>query len=629
MSIETAIDNLLNTLRGLSTTYRSSAQNLIDDADSAAGAVRSPEVPRLEYDANRQYVGVERAPLPPGVPNVRALAVSVADELQTISGINDKFTSKVPTFSWPEFSYATVPKLRDFTDKPPTLKPLEIPYPDEALAPFTPPTLTAPTPVTVEALAMTPPNLTPLEVAELPDGAADLLTPYQEQLDTILADFSVWREWLRRQGTAAKELSGLIGARLREVIQGSEAALTDTWETQTYQQAQHEALVQRHAGLLELDTSPGSITGVPSGTREFARLSLELRTLQTLMQAAAKTATTRYQEEAQHLRWALQLAMKWSEALADLFADVQAWRLQGIQVALDGAQAALDAALKVLAYKEKELALRARYNDAQLRRLELSVKIERTKLEKLQVQVANNQLIATYNDHQADIDAAATTYVKSRLDLFDAQVTYLLADQEWQKLGYARFEAEVLAYQARVNAMKAEQAALTARIKGDLAKADTELAKAQVYTVTMQAQEANTRALALKSKVQADRMRQVLTEYNAGITAKLAWLRQLDSVVTVAVQALVKGLEAENKVAQIALARQEVEDQDTLTSAWQELRENQLESLRIVQGHSLAVAQAKATGQVIAQGSDIMGTLAKQAYAGLNAIGARESLEEA
>lgn len=627
--LENAIDNLLNTLQSLSTTYRSGATNLINSADNIIQGVKSPDVPNLEYDVNREFVGVQRVPLPPKVKNVSSLVMPHLDDLQSISGINDQFTTEEPEFSWPEFSYDKVSSPSGFTKKAPTPKSLEIESPESELAPFNPPTLTKPAEVSVETLEMTPPGLTPLEIEELPANAADILTPYKEQLNAIMGEFSEWRNWLLQQGTLAQELSALIGTRLRKILEGEETALTDNWETQTFQQMQHEIFMQRHAGLLELDAAPGSITGTPSGLRDYTRLKLELQTLQSLMVAAGKTAVTRYQEESQHLKWALQLALKWTEILAGLFADVQAWKLQGILIAVEGAQAALNATVKVLGLKEKELKLRISYNDAQLSRLGLLVKIERTKLEKLQVQTANNQLIATYNDHQAAIDMAATVYVKSRLDLFDAQITYLLADQEWQKLEYERFEAEVAAYKVSVDAVKAEQLALKARIKGDLALADTELAKAQTYTATLQAQETNVRALAAKSKVQADRMQQILTAYNTEVTAKLAWLKELNSVVNLAVRAIIKEFDAENKVEMIKLARQEVEDQDNLNRAWESLREDQRESLRIVKGHALQVMQAKATGQVISQGSGTLGSLAQAAYAGLNGIGARQIIEEA
>lgn len=627
--IENAINNLLNTLRSLSATYRIGATNLISSADNMIQGVKSPDVPNLEYDVNRQFVGVERTPLPPKVLNISGLVVPQSDHLQSISEINDKFTTKEPTFSWPEFSYNKITSPGDFTKTPSKPNPLEIEYPQDELAPFNPPTLTEPKAVAVESLEMTPPELTPLDIEELPANAFDILTPYKQQLDIILGEFSEWRNWLLQQGTQAQELSALIGTRLRKIIEGSEAALTDNWEVQAFQQAQHEIFMQRYVGLLELDSAPGSITGVPFGLRDYSRIKLELQTLQSLMVAAGKTSLTRYQEESQHLKWALQLALKWSEVLAVLFADVQAWKLQGILIAVEGAQAALDAAIKVLGLKEKELKLRASYNDSQISRLEMMVKIERTKLEKLQVQTANNQLIATYNDHQAAVDTAAAAYVKSHLDLFEAQITYLLADQEWQQLEYEKFNAEVAAYSAKVSAMKAEQLALKARIKGDLALADTELAKAQVYTATLQAQEDNARALAAKSKVQADRMEQILTAYNTEVSAKLAWLKQMDSIVNLAVRAIMKEFDAENKVEMIALARQEVEDQDRLTRAWESLREDQRESLRIVKGHALKVAQAKATGQVISQGAGTLGSLAQAAYAGLNGIGTRQIVEEA
>lgn len=627
--LEDSINNLITTLRDLSSKYRQDATSLVDAADNVIKGVKTPGVPKLEYDVNRQFAGVERVPIPPKVKNVSNLKLPIMDTLQPIMGINDTFTTKAPTFTWPRFAYSSITTVEDFTEKPAKITPLTIKYPDVKFGPFAPPTLTTPKVITVDDIRLTPPTITPLVIDDFPIDSIDLLTPYKEQLDKILVDFSEWRNWLSQQETAAKELSGIIGEKLRKVVTGENSALTDTWENQTYQQETHAILMQRYIDLVSLDKIPGNATGLPTGVRDYARLTVELQALQKTMEASAKTAGVRYQEEVKHLQWALELSLKWSEMLANLFTDLQAWRLQGVEIALDGAEAALAAAVKVLQLKEKELELRTLYNNIQLNRLNLMVKIEKTKLEKLQIKIDNNKLIAVYNEHQIKIDSAAVTYVNNQLELFNSRITYLLAQQEWEELNYASFEADVKAYQARVNAMRAEQNGLKARIKGDLAKADTELAKAKVYVAGLMEKEATAKSLLVKTKAQAATAQQVLTAYNAKNSASLSWLKEVDSVVSLALRAIIRELNAEVQVEQIKLSDQELKDQDRLITAWQKLKENQLESMKVIDGYSLMVTQAKAAGNIIAQGSGTLGSLSQAAYSGLNAIGAREIIEEA
>ena len=626
MSATSAIDSLLGTLRSLSSSYRSSATSLIQAADQAAQTLRTPAADELEYDVDRAAPTYTRVPLPPTLPGVNDLTLPTADDLQNISGIEDRFDGTAPTLTWPNFSYGTITPPAEFTEPVPTIPPLTIRPTVPTLEPFAPPTMTQPSEVLVDELSGEPPNV---PVPSFTTFSGDLFAEYENGLDLLGVDFAAWTTYLSQLRDTLIPVETALQERLRGILTGTEPGLPDSWETKTYEQAQQEAFSQRYAGLDKLDAASGFITGLPSGLRDYARLQLELQTLQSLTQAAAKTANARQQREVQHVQWALDVAIKMADAALELWAQEASWRMKGILLALEGAQATLDVALKVLAFKEKELAMLVRYNETQVRRTEDRVKLEKTKLEKLKFQVANNKLKAIYNQHQAEIDETASAYVETCIRLFEAQVDYLLADQEWRKLGFAAFEAEVLAYQARVKAANAEHAALKARIKGDLARADAELAQAKQYEIEMKAQEANARALLAQTKVRAERIQQTLKAYNMEVAAKLGWLRGVDRVVDIAIRALVQGYEAEVQEQMLLMASQEIEDQDNLATAQREMREDQLALLKTLQIHAVQLDQAAAQGRIMAQGASTLGGIAQAAYAGLNAVGTRELLEEA
>jgi len=627
--VESAIDRLLSKLRNLSSSYRSSATNLIQAADQATQQLKTPDSKDLDFKVTRTSAGIERVPIPPSTPNLTELNLPEQGDLQSLSGIEDRFTAKAPSLSWPNFSYGSIAPPNDFTQTAPSPAPLTVKVTVPPVTAFSPPTLTTPTEITVEALGMKPPTADPLVFADVDEDLKDVLTRYQGQVGSLLEELAPWREWLSQAQANVQILENRVTSSLASILTGKSTALPDIWETQTYQQAQHEAFNQRYAVLESLDTLPGSITGLPSGSRDYPRLKAELQTTQTLAQAAAKTALARQQQEVRHLRWALELAAQWGEATSGIYADAQAWKLQGVNIIVEGAQATLDAAIKVLEFKSKELTLLLRYNELQLRSTEDWIKVERTKLENLQLQIENNKLKNEYNQHQAQIDAAATTYVEAVISLFESQITYLLADQEWRKISYAGFEAEIAAYQSRVQAVRSEHTALKARMNGDMAEAEAELAKAKQYTLALQAQESNAQALLAKTKLSAERVQQVLTGYNTEVSAKIDWLTKLDRATSVAIQALVKEFDAETRVEQIKIAQQELNDQDAIHTEWRNVKADQLELLKTLYLHSIYLKQAEEKGKIMAQGANTLGSLAQAAFSGLNAIGTQSIIEEA
>lgn len=627
MSTEAAIDTLINTLRNLSSSYRNEATSLIENADRAAEAARTPASERLKYDVNRALPPFVRVPLPPTLPGVSDLMLPIADELQDISSINNKFSDEPPNLKWPNFNYTTISPPAEFTTAVPkiaelTIKP-EVPeLEDELNIPET----TQPENITVDSWSGEVPNV---NLPTFPVFSGNFYNEYINGLTLVSGDITKWMAYVDEIRATFAPIESELWTRLQGILTGAEPGLPDSWEAQSYEQIQQEAYNQRYTGIDELDSSRSSITGIPSGSKDYARLKLEVQTLQALAEAASKITNARQEREVQHLQKALEITSRLIDAAFSLWAQEVSWRMQGISLALDGAQETLNVSIKVLESKEKELNLVIRYNEMQVQRVDLKIKIEKTKLEKLRIQVANNKLKITYNQNQAEIDEVATAYVETHIQLYETQIDYLLTDQEWRKLGFAAFEAEVLAYKARVNATQAEHAALRARIKGDMAKADAELAQAKQYEIEMKAQEVNARVLLIKTKNLADLIQQKLTGYNTEVSAKINWLKGVDQVVNIAVRALIQSYDAEVQEQMLSMSTQEINDQDRLAKAQREMRNDQLNLVKKLQIHLVQLEQATAQGKVISQGASTVGSIAQTAYSGLNAVGTRELLEEA
>ena len=626
MSASSAVSGLLSSLRSLSTSYRDSTYSLIKAADEAAQTLRTPAAAALEYEVDQNLVDASRLPRPPSVPGITDLELPEMDDLQELTDITDTFTGTKPTLSFPNFSYPTLTEPAEFTDTPPAITPLTVIPVAPELDTLLPPVATVPTEVSVDVTSGDPPDV-PLPTFVEFDG--DFFSEYETGIDEMDDAFAEWTDYFQRLRTTLLPMEAALQQRLRGILDGSEPGLPDTWETQTYEQAQQDAYDKRYAALDQIDAAPGGITGLPSGQRGYAELRLELQTLQALAQAAAKTANARQQQEVKHVQWALRVALSMAEAALRLQSQEASWRMKGLLLALEGASETLDLALRVLKFKERELQMLVRYNETQVRRTEDRVKIEKTKLEKLSIQVANNKLKSTYNKNQARIDETAFQFIENRVKLFETQLDYLLVDQDWRKLDFARFDAEVQAYQARLKAATAEHTALRARIKGDLAKADGELAEAKLYEAEMQAQQSLARATLIKVRARANEMKQILGAYNSQTGASVQWLREVDRNVDLAVRALVKGFDAEVQEQYLTLANQDLADQTALFNAQNEMKEDQLALLKNLQIHAVALDQATAQGRIMAQGASTLGGIAQAAYSGLNAVGTTELLAEA
>ena len=618
MSAATEISDLLEKLRKLSSTYRGLTSTLIREADQAVSHLKNPEAVDIKYDVIRDDTTIIRLPKPPSILNINSPTMPTLGGLQELLEVNDTFSGKKPKLKLPKFSYPTLGKAPKFSSQSPNILPLTVNPTVPDLGEITLPNTTEPETIIVDSINKTIPDVPKPTFKEF---NKDFFAEYESGLNLMGNFFNEWSAYLNEIRDMLLPMQEVFQKRLKGILNGTEPGLPDSWESQSYDQARQAAYEQRYEKLDDIDSGPGTVTGLPSGRRGYSELQLELTIARSVMQSSVKVANARQQREVKHLEWALRLMPAVVETILQLRLQEASWKLKGFLLALEGANETLNLAMQVLKFKEREFDMIIRYNDTQLRRTEDAIKIEKTKLEKLLIQVSNNKLKAAYNQNQARLDEIASKIIENKINLFQGQVEYLVADQEWRKLVILGFDAEIQAYTASVNAAKAEQSALQAKIKGDLAKADGELASVKLYEAEMLVKQAEAKAASVKAQARASQMKQLLGSYNTSVSAQLQWLKEVDAYNSLALRAMTKGFDAELEEKELELANQKLLDQEALNTAKNTMIEDQLELLKKLQIHSVTLMKDKSQGTVMAQGAATLGAIAHAAFAGLNAVG--------
>jgi len=626
MSVESAINSLISTLKTLSNSYRSSAASLVREADDALRAARTPRLGDISYEVERETVDLTRIPRPPKITGLPDLTLPEMGELQELNDLQGRFTSSLPSLTFPDFNYADLPAPPEFTESAPAVGALSLnPQAPTLVAPVVP-AISRPESIQADPISGSPPNV-PLPVFK--EFSGDFHDEYLNGLSLVSTSLTEWSEWLNGLRAQLLPIEEQLTLRLHAALQGTEPGLPDTWETGKYQQAQQEINIERYTALIDLDDQLSSVTGLPTGSSLYRRLLVELKTLQATTQSAGKVANDRQEIEVKHLQWALNLAVRLADAALSLRAQEADWRMKGVLLALKGAEGTLDLATRVLAFKTKEIDFLVRYNKTQVQRTEDYLKIEQTKLESLKLEVASNQLKAEYNDQQARLYQLAGQWIENKIKLYNSQIAYLTVDANWQKLALQTYEANINVYQSTVQAKNSEYSALRTKIKGDQALTEAELAKIQLYEAELSGVSAEARAQAAKVQSQAAQNKMLLEAYNTQAGAMLSYLRQMDQATRLSVQALVKGFSAEVAEQEMQLRNQDLQDQETLNNAMRELQYKQTDLMTSLNQYKVTLEQLIAQGKLIDNGASTLGGIATQAFAGLNAVGAQNIVETA
>ena len=628
MSAESAITSLLGTLKSISSSYRSTTTALVQQADDALLGMRTPAAVSIDFDVTRPSPTYVRVPLPPTLDGMDDLDLPAIGKIQPVSEVTDEFKGKVPKLKMPtSIGGPLTDKPPTFTDRSPAVGSRTIRPTVPTITATAPPTLSRPTAVQADPVSGTAPSI---PVPTFTPFTGNFYDEYAEGMGLIAGDIAAWHEWLKRLGDQwLKPLLGLLTTRLQGVMAGTETGVSDSWESQQYDQARQPINMERWVATGELDDQPSSLTGLPTGSGVWASFMLEVKAAQATLTAASQVSQARQTLEVKHLQWAMALAAKLIGAAMELRSQEAAWRMKGMLLALEGANGALDLALKLLAFKERELALLTRYNDLQVRRTEDHLKMELTKLESLRLTLASNKQIATYNEQNVQVYTAAMGWVEARVNLFQQQIDYLKTDIAWRKLSMQAYEAAIAAYNATAKAKNAEYDALQARIKGDQVLVDAELAKVRVYEAEITAFTAKVKQLTATAQSQAADNRSKLAKYLATVNAQMDYLRQLSDYTRVALSAVTKQFAAETTEQELQLSSQQLKDQQALHDALLDMQIEQTELLNTLKVYQIQLNQAEAEGKIIAHGAGTLGGIASQAYSGLNGVGSRMITESA
>jgi hypothetical protein len=626
MSIESTVASLISQLKSISNSYRSSARDLVKKADDDLQWIAVPSAETIEFAVDRDIADLEKIPRPPTLPGLDDLELPELGELPTVEQLEDAFSGETPTLA--SFSSASldIPTAPTFSEPAPDAPRLSLFPTAPNLTALLAPSLTSPSAVTANPLSGTAPEV-PLPVFSAFTG--DVFIEYQDGLRLMGGGLQSWSTWLAALLADFSEVETPLIARLQAALSGSETGLPDTWETGQYTQAQQVIQAERYAAFQALDAAPSSVTGLPNGDRVYQNLLLELKTLENTTQAAAKVSMGRHEQEVKHLQWALSTATRLMEVALGIKGQEAAWRMAGALLALEGANATLDVLEQVMAFKEKELEFLIRYNDTQIRRTEDHLKIALTHLEVLKLDEASNQLIAAHNENQTQIYRVAAGFLETRVKLYQAQLDYVAVDTERRKLELQAFEAEIQAYRAKVKAHEATIAAIKARIKGDLVQTDAELLKVARYEGELASWAANRQAESVKIQSQIAQNKITLDGYNTTLAAQLQYLRFTDRFTQGSVAAIIKRFDAESAEQQMKLTNQKLNDQEALFAAVNAMKYQRAELLKTLQTHQVWLSQAQSQSQIIDSGAGTLGSIATQAFSGLNAIGATEILESA
>jgi hypothetical protein len=241
----------------------------------------------------------------------------------------------------------------------------------------------------------------------------------------------------------------------------------------------------------------------------------------------------------------------------------------------------------------------------------------------------SNKLKSTFNQHQLQVYEGAMTIVEQRIRKYQTEIEYLGNLQKLELLKLRIYEVQVKAFDANVKAFAAEQQALTARIKGDVVRVDGELLKVREYQAKIKAFEAEVAGLAATVTAQSSQNNALLAEYNALLGGKLMELRSFDDILRLSGMAMMEGYDAEATQMSLELQQQDLEDRVTMDNALRDLQKDHTDTVLNIEEYGILFAQRQAEGAVIDQGAGTVGGMSKQAFAGLNAVGALEIVETA
>jgi hypothetical protein len=619
--VKGAAENLMSALMSTSSSFSGQAQGLINSALNVLNAVPyyQPQVPRFS-DPQRGNPETERSPQPP-VLEVQQYQIPNDPPLEQIPRIGVQWLGQrsgglsLPDRAWRGDVLREEYNTEEFDGD--LSAPITVP--DFSLLGAEPdaPSLRIPTEFDADPLTGTPPELPALGV--VPEFDGDFMVRYEEFLDPLRTPFKDFYDALHD----ALDLTPLPDQKLMEQLQGlmRETAWSvpeTVWHELHVRIAAAPVRRERHQALRTLEAEPALATGLPYGARVDAALNVLTESRRLRVEGVTKTDDALSAHEMEALQLALTTADVWMRLAFGIMAQQIVWASRARQQVVDAADGALDALLQAVDLKERELALRVRYNDGQLRWREIALERETTKLDVLRIQIASEQLKSSHNQNQLRAYQTAYGIVEQRSRKYRLEIDYALALLRMETLNLEVLRAEVQQYSTNLSLFRLQQQRDQAKLREEVARLDATIDAQQEFLIDLRRISAGKRMDAANIANDADRMRLDAAIYNAKIGGLVEEFTAISKTSDIATKAILAGSRAEGLDVEVKVMQQEVEDARVLQEQINALDDEKLRQVYELRKHQLNVARVKASADVSMQSSATAGGVAAHAYAGLN-----------
>lgn len=481
------------------------------------------------------------------------------------------------------------------------------------------PTLTKPQAFSAEPISGTPPT-TPTPAFDIFNEK--IIPRYIEGLGFSADQIAKMHNWFYAYTQQLSSGDTRLFDHLSGVLQQLKWAVpAEEWHDANYQKGAQIAQFENYQSIVALDKAPSSISGLPSGDRVYEQLKITNTTTQKKIDSLAKADQSLREKEFEILKFALGNAEQLVALALSLKVQQLVWTQKAINVFMEGGYAVADAAFDVIALKEKEVELKAQYNDFQLKRANTSLDIEKTKIESLRIALESEKLKSEYNQNNINAYQVAIELIEQRVRKFQLESEYSLVIKNIELLKIEVLKTEVEKYAANSSLFKLKQDLLNAKTKEDKMFIDAEMDIYSSKLLDIRKKANNLKVGIHNEMIQAKQLQQDADVYNAKIGGIIKEFEYISQTSDLAAKAIAAGSKAERLEPQLRVMKQQLEDQKTLQEKIFEVKDKKFNAVIDLKKHQLIVEKTKAQAQATAQAAGVAGGIATHAFAGLNAVG--------
>lgn len=617
-----AVTLLSTTLASTAQSQSSATTSLVSSAQNTLRGLQPPSTSVPFNFPQRSRAHKQRSPQPPDV-QVAEYQTPADIPLDPLQELTEVSTRAAPELTFPQAELGEIASL--FLDSPDySFEYWDIDYRTTPLTGVVPEepvpqvALTPPRSIETEALSGVAPQVPLPDFAEF---AFDYRTPYEDQLNVVKAKLQGLHQALQDAKVAFDPADQSFLQLMRGVLDQTVWSIpAEAWAEEARNSEAQDLYAERSAKLKALEAIPPTATGLPSGQRSAERLRLEAETAQKELQLVQKIESTLRDKELEFLKLALSVGVNMTDAAFSLRFQQITLLQHAQQLVVEASKGLIDLITQLVAFKEHEIDLYTRYNDAQLSRTQMAMTIEKTKLEVLRAELGTNELILAHNDNTVAAYSLATRLIEQRLDQRKIENEHALYEKRVELMELDYFNLELEQYKENLQLFLAKQGQANADIRENAVILDGEILKSHVYKAELDQLLANKKVELLNSKVISATNRLNLAQHNEKNNALLTELEAINEVSQTAVKAIMAGVDAEILEKGIETQQQELEDINKLFEARRDLKIRQLNLLNEIKQYSLDMERIKAEAGIMVQGASVAGGIATQAFAGLNGV---------